>query len=274
MRFFGFCTREMRFSVFWVVVLCCCWELVLTEANVENTTAVVEGGSGIQEKDDEVLDVCETNEDCANGGECQGSSSSSSSSPTGVYWGATCLCKPPYVGKFCNVKCPIVCENGGTCRFDQDDQETEDPFSCQCPPSHTGSLCQFTYTTCPDGTECLNGGKCVKEKPKPDDENENNNNNYKCNCPRGYEGFSCSVITPGAPIVSTSSSNDNSDRQRYLISIVSCTIVFSMGALYLLRLATRRRGYKLSFQRMTSTTAGAFEVPTNEEYNRHDTDII
>jgi len=220
--------------------------------------------------------ACQFDKDCLRGGTCR-----LADNTVDILYNV-CDCPKPYTGTLCDRECPITCENGGICRYDESEDQQHDPFSCSCPKFFTGSLCQIPYTTCLDGTKCLNGGTCVQES-------QAGSTDYKCNCLKGYEGFTCSVITDEAilqepqqqppqdgttPNDNESEDDTNSARHKYMISMISLAAFVAIFAIMGLRLLTRRRGYRISFRRMTSETAGAFDANTMDDYSRHNREII
>ncbi|CAH1789732.1 unnamed protein product, partial [Owenia fusiformis] len=113
----------------------------------------------------------------------------------------TCICHPGYSGTHCeldsNVSDPCdssPCTNGGTCASSSGGTS----FSCSCPTSHTGDLCELESPCHPN--PCENSGACtvdwivrqkrdVEEIPRgPDDVY-----NFTCQCTDGYSGAKCDI---------------------------------------------------------------------------------
>ncbi|XP_071945103.1 uncharacterized protein [Antedon mediterranea] len=107
----------------------------------------------------------------------------------------SCLCKPGYSGKNCEISdhpeevdhCERnPCRNGGRC--------INEPmrYRCECLPGFEGANCD----TVPPVLDpcvinpCQNGGICIKEGAT-----------YRCQCPPGVEGDTCSLISVPDPCV-------------------------------------------------------------------------
>jgi hypothetical protein len=82
------------------------------------------------------LSSCQNDADCRNGGQCDSSS---------------CVCATGFRGKFCDLTCPIRCENGGQCRLVDTNADEHggidlqaSDFACDCPSDlySSGPLCQ------------------------------------------------------------------------------------------------------------------------------------
>jgi hypothetical protein len=126
--------------------------------------------------------VCESNEDCKNGGICKiDPRTIGSLNPVNH-----CQCVDRYWGPTCTRYCPIECYNGGICRFKSDvagdedlnDLATDpDHFECECP---VGRQCQAPVLACVDDSMCLNGGICIVSS--------DNATAYMCTCAEGYTG--------------------------------------------------------------------------------------
>lgn len=126
---------------------------------------------------------CDRNEDCRNGGVCK------FHADTGV---SMCECLERYFGPTCTRYCPLQCQNEGICRFKGDDigfqhlhgqDMTADHYECKCRGDFTGKFCEAPFESCPDGSQCLNGGECT--------EVNGNSSSYKCTCPFGLDGDRC-----------------------------------------------------------------------------------
>ena len=134
---------------------------------------------------------CETNiDDCSpipciqgvcrdgvNGYECE--------CPTTSVTGYHCQiwCPDGLSGDFCDVVTPYcaseqtLCQNGGSC--------LEEPggYSCLCPPTHTGSMCE-QESNC-ESVPCYNGGTCSSL----------DDGGYGCRCSEGFDGDNCQLLT-------------------------------------------------------------------------------
>ena len=137
-------------------------------------------------------DTCETNDQCLHGGLCH-----SADSDTGTY--RHCHCHRDYGGHRCERYCPLICENGGVCHetensegggsfaFDTASRYKEEPYYCSCLGYWTGPTCSTPYVNCPDGRQCLNGGKCLK------DVDSTTSGSY-CDCPTEFVGRACEIL--------------------------------------------------------------------------------
>ena len=109
------------------------------------------------------------------------------------------ICPEGQTGYFCEItvqQCQSdgsPCQNGGTCI------ESLGSYSCVCPPTHMGPLCE-QQNTC-DAVQCSNGGTC---SALPD-------GGFGCYCSDGFDGPNCELLTVSF-IRSSSSSSGNSYR--------------------------------------------------------------
>ena len=105
-------------------------------------------------------------------------------------------CPDGQSGEFCEVvtlQCEVdgnPCQNGGSC------MEQPGGYSCECPPTHTGPVCE-QENTC-DAVECFNGGTCSALE----------GGGYGCVCSNGYDGPNCQLVA----ISFTAASSTNSYR--------------------------------------------------------------
>lgn len=69
------------------------------------------------------------------------------------------------------------CLNGATC------VDTEESFTCTCPPGVTGPYCQFDINECTSSVNpCMNGATCI-----------NRIGSFLCQCPFGWSGQNCNI---------------------------------------------------------------------------------
>jgi protocadherin Fat 1/2/3 len=127
------------------------------------------------------IDDC-TSEPCLNGGTCEdGVGGYVCRCSTGIT-GDICqvLCPEGHVGEFCEVPvrfCSAAsCENGGTC------VEAVGGFTCVCPTSHTGPLCELVNSCAT--TTCFNGGTCSALP-----------SGVECLCSADFDGPNCELLT-------------------------------------------------------------------------------
>ena len=108
-------------------------------------------------------------------------------STSGIHYvtGHNCdvTCPSGLMGDFCDnvtMQCQvdeIQCHNGGTCL------EELGSYSCMCPPTHTGPMCEHENTC--DAVQCFNGGTCsVMEDGR-----------YGCTCSGGFDSTNCQLLT-------------------------------------------------------------------------------
>ena len=119
--------------------------------------------------------------------------------------GYECECESEQVtGYHCEVWCPsglsgdfclipttqcsdntttTLCQNGGTCV----EGTGSGDYSCICPPTHTGSVCEQEKT-------CFNGGSCVTL----------DDGGLGCACTDGYDGDNCQLLTVSFTALSSS----------------------------------------------------------------------
>ena len=149
--------------------------------------------------------------DGINGYECE--------CPTGSTTGYHCqiLCPEGLSGDFCDVSSPFCatkptpCQNGGSC--------LEEPggYSCLCPPSHTGPMCE-QENTC-DTAVCYNGGTCSIL----------DNGGYGCICREGFDGANCQLLT--ISFSQTSLSNTYRTYPSLYLSAASGSIEFEFNTI-------------------------------------------
>ena len=100
---------------------------------------------------------------------------------TGYHCDVTC--PDGLSGDFCEIvtaQCSVdqtPCRNGGSCL------EEVGGYSCICPPSHTGSMCEYENTC--DAVQCYNGGTCSTI----------DDGGYGCMCNEGFDGVNCQLLT-------------------------------------------------------------------------------
>jgi hypothetical protein len=117
---------------------------------------------------------------CLNGGVCNVASETT----------YTCDCSSvDYSGAVCGDKindcASSPCQNGGTC------VDGNRSFTCTCPSSYTGFLCQVTSSTKCNAAPCLNGGVCYNATVTP---------YYSCVCNSNYTGDTCATaVTATGP---------------------------------------------------------------------------
>ena len=93
------------------------------------------------------------------------------------------FCPNGQAGDFCEVKtlqCQVdqnPCHNGGSCL------EEHGGYSCLCPPTHTGPVCEIENTC--DAVKCFNGGTCSSLE----------DGGYGCTCSEGFDGIECQLLT-------------------------------------------------------------------------------
>ena len=116
-------------------------------------------------------------QDGINGYECE----CSTSQITGYNCDVTC--PNGLAGDFCDVvtmQCQVdevQCQNGGSCL------EGLGSYSCICPPTHTGPMCEHDITC--DAVQCFNGGTCSAKE----------DGSYGCICSGGFDGANCQLLT-------------------------------------------------------------------------------
>ena len=107
----------------------------------------------------------------------------------GVSRGFLCRCTSPQdTGVFCeerNLCYSNPCLNGGICKT------TQTGFTCQCPVTWTGYICNYpaeisrpNLNCFDEGKRCLNGGSCLKYPEEYF---------YSCKCLPNYSGSTCEV---------------------------------------------------------------------------------
>eukprot|EP00540_Astrosyne_radiata_P008075 CAMPEP_0116837224 /NCGR_PEP_ID=MMETSP0418-20121206/8534_1 /TAXON_ID=1158023 /ORGANISM="Astrosyne radiata, Strain 13vi08-1A" /LENGTH=238 /DNA_ID=CAMNT_0004467083 /DNA_START=50 /DNA_END=766 /DNA_ORIENTATION=+ len=219
-------------------------------------------------------DACQSDKDCLNGGTCRKADGVSSFSND-------CLCKVRFAGPQCERECPLKCENGGWCRFHYSATESNHlgDASCQCSGMYTGSLCHIPFIKCLDKSACLNGGMCILK--------ENSNSHYTCKCPKGFEGPSCSVdpvelasvpvnetsqdeLNQQGPSVAEAVKEELVEDKKISIPLLLCIVgIFSLLFLSV-RMARKKRGYKVRLDQIDRATAGAFDF----QERQRDADLL
>ena len=115
--------------------------------------------------------------DGVNGYECE----CISTQITGYHCDVTC--PDGLSGDFCEIvttQCSAdetPCQNGGSCL------ENLGGYSCMCPPTHAGPMCE-QESTC-DVVQCYNGGTCSAI----------DDGGYECMCNEGFDGVNCQLLT-------------------------------------------------------------------------------
>eukprot|EP00548_Thalassiothrix_antarctica_P006610 CAMPEP_0194131662 /NCGR_PEP_ID=MMETSP0152-20130528/2387_1 /TAXON_ID=1049557 /ORGANISM="Thalassiothrix antarctica, Strain L6-D1" /LENGTH=547 /DNA_ID=CAMNT_0038826519 /DNA_START=25 /DNA_END=1668 /DNA_ORIENTATION=- len=133
---------------------------------------------------------CITNVGCSNHGTCTKSTVDDISyANDGGH--SFCECDDNYYGLSCSNYCPITCKNG-LCENDVNDN-----YKCNCYDNWGGPTCEISVAKCPDGTQCLDGNRCVKRDY--DDESDEQKDIYECEtvkCPE-VPDTGCSICGPG-----------------------------------------------------------------------------
>jgi len=137
---------------------------------------------------------CVTNSDCSNRGTCM-KDTVGAISYANDGGGSFCDCDDNYYGLTCSNYCPIECKNG-KCENDGNDN-----YKCNCYDNWGGPTCDISIAKCPDGTQCLNGKRCVKIDY--DDKSDEPKDLYECEtvkCPE-VSDTGCSICGPGMCIM-------------------------------------------------------------------------
>lgn len=98
--------------------------------------------------------ACVQDSDCQNGGTCDASFTGlllDEDHMDALQQDPICLCQPGFWGDNCQETCPLLCENGGQCEV-QDEQEEDNhggldiatTLVCGCPTGFEGPLCSQT----------------------------------------------------------------------------------------------------------------------------------
>ena len=147
-------------------------------------------------------DLCDNDTQCLNGGVCADPNEQSGHAHR------YCHCAVGYVGDRCNSFCPLDCQNGGYCRY----QETAEPsrqyekdrnpadYMCHCFGLFEGRHCEIAYMNCGDGTRCYNGGACQQPSTQSIGNTVGNARTaagltpHTCDCPVGFGGPTCQTV--------------------------------------------------------------------------------
>ncbi|XP_070568184.1 putative neural-cadherin 2 [Ptychodera flava] len=125
----------------------------------------------------ELIDECDKDNQCLNGGTCV--------DQVGSF---KCDCTPEYMGDICQFKRVChwdnPCKNGSTCM----DREPND-YRCTCGHGWMGSTCEEVNACEQDDNPCHNGGDCEST----------GDNEYICHCAYGYKGDNCEIDDPCEP---------------------------------------------------------------------------
>uniref|UniRef100_A0A3B4VQB1 Crumbs cell polarity complex component 2b n=1 Tax=Seriola dumerili TaxID=41447 RepID=A0A3B4VQB1_SERDU len=109
---------------------------------------------------------------CLNGGSCV--------DLTDKY---ACFCQDGFMGDFCEVDvnecCSAPCHNGAICQDLINSYVSSHSFTCICPPSWTGSVCNQSVSCA--NNMCIHGSLCAPF----------NVTSYRCMCPLGLGGRYC-----------------------------------------------------------------------------------
>ena len=161
--------------------------------------------------------TCDNDTQCLHGGVC--------AEPNENHAHQYCHCAVGYVGDRCNSFCPLECQNGGYCRY----QQTSEPsrqfekdrnpadYMCQCFGLFEGAFCEIPYMNCGDGTRCYNGGICKLLS--------NDGTSSICECPRGFGGPTCQSAQEVDALPSTRMDNVKEGFQGNKTALV-CGILF------------------------------------------------
>ncbi|KAJ7383769.1 Protocadherin Fat 4 [Desmophyllum pertusum] len=216
---------------------------------------------------------CTASSPCHNGGECtsyiqtQGTTTTVDSVPViflsvDYDWRFTCVCKPGYIGKTCEISeqgCNSKpCKNGATC-VDKDLS-----YECQCPVGFNGPTCANDIDECTQNP-CKNNGQC-----------KNLVGSYQCHCKAGYLGKDCSS---GFDFCQVSSPNSWAPPKCSCASgkecQCSCIGFESVSYMTLPTLESLQQGAfnNITFEFSTSTSEGLLLYNTDGKYKR-DSDFI
>ena len=174
----------------------------------------------------------------------QPSSSSLSSAPS-------CDCKGTgYIGKNCEIKCSLDCQNGGKCIPAQENNNNEEE-SCSCTKAvvdgnpFAGLNCEYgaTKSCMTMGSEskhsfCTNDGECS-------DIVGDNEQHRDCVCTAGFEGAYCEYIVGTAPAVGKALGAANESAQgkstNDMVVFVMLIVVASLIGILLLAFGIRAK---------------------------------
>jgi len=200
--------------------------------------------------------LCKNDSECLNGGSCV------EDNRNGVIYSA-CDCTPPWGGKYCGTSCALACLHDGICQASLAIDPGASPFVCRCRGNFQGDLCQTPYVTCPDRSQCENGGTCVLVDPPT--------GTYDCACPDNTSGYSCNVVSTSGILAGVE--KDTGLSIGGIIGVVIASFVLVVGTYMCIAYLNRRRGYKLS-EDMRRQTNAAFEMDDLSFGPDHEEEIL
>ena len=182
-------------------------------------------------------DLCDNDTQCLNGGVCNDPNEESGHAHR------YCHCAVGYVGDRCQSFCPLDCQNGGYCRY----QETAEPsrqnekdrnpddYNCHCFGLFQGRYCEIPYMNCGDGTRCYNGGSCQLQETNPvgNARTAAGATPHTCDCIEGFGGPSCQSVLDVLPSSRSSrTSTIDQNKTALVFGILLAIIIFAVGSWY------------------------------------------
>lgn len=194
-------------------------------------------------------DLCDNDTQCLNGGVC-----ADPNEETG-HAHRYCHCAVGYVGDRCTSFCPLDCQNGGYCRYEEtaepsrqyEKDRNPDDYVCHCFGLFEGRYCEIPYMNCGDGTRCYNGGSCQllqdtagsnAEKPVGNARTAAGVTPHTCDCPVGFGGPGCQTVVEQLPSATSGNTVDKAiagfqgNKTALAFGIVFAIVVFAVGSWY------------------------------------------